>query len=188
MQPQPITLGRVIELFRRSLGTSDDPRVTCRPSCSISAATGRSRELAWLDARFRSTAIAELRRGVRGDPSPWMAATGIVPTAAGEVVGIARGDHPGQMVARLYPGQGAGDREPCWCLDRLGLQSPCLSPTMPPPISAVDAFPRRWSRRHGASPAHGHGDRHIDCLPPHLGRRLIAGIVVSFGYMLGRRS
>src|ERR1700720_121907 len=28
MQPQPITLGGVIELFRRAFGTSDDPRIT----------------------------------------------------------------------------------------------------------------------------------------------------------------
>ncbi len=32
---------------------------------------------------MRSTAIAELRRGVTGDPSAWMAATGIVPKTIG---------------------------------------------------------------------------------------------------------
>ena len=34
--------------------------------------------LGWMPP-MRSTAIAELRRGVTGDPASWMAATGIVP-------------------------------------------------------------------------------------------------------------
>jgi hypothetical protein len=35
---------------------------------------------------MRSTAIAELRRGVTGDPRPWMAATGIVPKTLAQML------------------------------------------------------------------------------------------------------
>src|SRR3984957_4300296 len=88
MQPQPITLGGVIELFRRALGTSDYPRITL-PAFMLDLGARLGDLASWLGwmPPIRSTAIAELRRGVRGDPSPWMAATGIVPIGAGEVVG-----------------------------------------------------------------------------------------------------
>src|ERR1700732_2431544 len=85
MQPQPISLGGVIELFRRALGTSDDPRITM-PAFTLDLGARLGDLASWLGwmPPIRSTALAELRRGVRGDPSPWMAATGIVPIGAGE--------------------------------------------------------------------------------------------------------
>ena len=52
----------------------------CRPSCSISAPGSAISPTGSAGCRrCARTAIAELRRGVTGDPAPWMAATGIVP-------------------------------------------------------------------------------------------------------------
>jgi uncharacterized protein YbjT (DUF2867 family) len=103
MQPQPITLGAVIELFRRSLGTSDYPRITL-PAFMLDLGARLGDLASWLGwmPPIRSTAIAELRRGVRGDPSSWMAATGIVPTPAGEVVGSRGATIQDKWFARLY--------------------------------------------------------------------------------------
>ena len=83
MQPQPITLGGVIEQFRWSFGTSRWPRITL-PAwlLDVGARLGDiASGLGWTPP-MRSTAIAELRRGVTGDPAPWIAATGIEPIDA----------------------------------------------------------------------------------------------------------
>ena len=70
--------------------------------------------LGWMPP-MRTTAIAELRRGVTGDPAAWMAATGIVPKRIAQTVGARAGDHSGQMVRAAVSDQGAGDREPRRC-------------------------------------------------------------------------
>ena len=44
--------------------------------------------LGWMPP-MRTTVIAELWRGVTGDPAPWMAATGIVPKTLLQAVGSA---------------------------------------------------------------------------------------------------
>jgi uncharacterized protein YbjT (DUF2867 family) len=88
MQPQPVTLGGVIEQFRSSLGTAKYPRFA-PPAFLIDfgAKLGDlASRLGWMPP-LRSTAIAELRRGVTGDPGPWMAATGIVPKTITQAVG-----------------------------------------------------------------------------------------------------
>src|SRR5712672_1963325 len=77
MQPQPVTLDGVIEQFRRSFGTADMPRM-------------------------RTTAITELRRGVTGDPHPWMAATGIVPSTLVHAVGQRSATIQDKWFARLF--------------------------------------------------------------------------------------
>jgi hypothetical protein len=51
---------------------------------------------------MRTTAISELRRGVRGDPSAWMAATGIVPRTLTQMVGQRSASIQDQWFARLY--------------------------------------------------------------------------------------
>jgi hypothetical protein len=51
---------------------------------------------------MRSTAIAELRRGVTGDPSPWMAATGIVPTTIEARIGSRTATIQDKWFARLF--------------------------------------------------------------------------------------
>jgi hypothetical protein len=51
---------------------------------------------------MRTTAIAELRRGVTGDPKPWMDATGIVPKTIGDVIGQRSATIQDKWFARLF--------------------------------------------------------------------------------------
>ena len=51
---------------------------------------------------MRKTAIAELRRGVNGDPTPWMAATGIVPKTIAQAVGQRSASIQDKWFARLF--------------------------------------------------------------------------------------
>ena len=51
---------------------------------------------------MRTTAMAELRRGVTGDPAEWMAATGIVPKSIGQTVGSRTANIQDKWFARLY--------------------------------------------------------------------------------------
>jgi uncharacterized protein YbjT (DUF2867 family) len=103
MQKHPITLGGVIELFRRSLGTSDYPRIAL-PAFMLDLGARLGDLVSWLGwmPPMRSTAIAELRRGVEGDPSAWMAATGIVPTDAENAAALRSATIQDKWFARLY--------------------------------------------------------------------------------------
>ncbi|MGZ5872232.1 MAG: SDR family oxidoreductase [Bradyrhizobium sp.] len=102
MQSQPVTLGGVIELFRRSFGTKDYPRMTL-PAFMLDLGARLGDLASWLGwmPPMRSTAIAELRRGVRGDPSAWMAATGIVPADSNRV-GLRSATIQDKWFARMY--------------------------------------------------------------------------------------
>ncbi|MCC8940154.1 SDR family oxidoreductase [Bradyrhizobium sp. Arg68] len=103
MQPQPISLGGVIAQFRRSFGTSKHLRVAS-PSflIDLGARLGDlSTYLGWMPP-LRSTAIAELRRGVAGDPAAWMAATGIVPKTIAEAIGSRPAAIQDKWFARLF--------------------------------------------------------------------------------------
>ena len=51
---------------------------------------------------MRTTAIAELRRGVSGDPARWMAATGIVPKTIAQTVGQRPATIQDKWFARLF--------------------------------------------------------------------------------------
>jgi uncharacterized protein YbjT (DUF2867 family) len=86
MQPRPVTLGRLIDQFRTALGTADMPRIVL-PRFMLDLGAGLGDLASWLGwmPPIRSTAIAELRRGVSGEPQPWMLATGIVPKTLAEV-------------------------------------------------------------------------------------------------------
>lgn len=79
MAPQAMTLGEVVAALRRHMG-GPEPRVTSpAPLLWLGAKLGDAS--AWLGWRppVRSTAIAELRRGVDGRPQAWIEATGIDP-------------------------------------------------------------------------------------------------------------
>jgi nucleoside-diphosphate-sugar epimerase len=80
MQSQPITLADVIENFRRAYGTAKMSRIRLpHVLLDFGAKLGDfASKLGWRPP-LRTTALAELRRGVTGDPSAWMAATGIAP-------------------------------------------------------------------------------------------------------------
>ncbi len=52
---------------------------------------------------MRTTAIAELRRGVSGDPTGWMTATGIVPKRIEQMAGKRPATIQDKWFARLFP-------------------------------------------------------------------------------------
>lgn len=103
MQPQPVTLGAVIEQFSRSFGTTHFPRITL-PTFLLDFGAGLGDIASWLGwmSPMRSTAIAELRRGVSGDPSGWIAATGIVPKTLSQAVGQRSATIQDKWFARLF--------------------------------------------------------------------------------------
>jgi uncharacterized protein YbjT (DUF2867 family) len=103
MQPQPVTLGRVIEQFRWSFGTSDWLRFT-PPAFMIDlgARVGDLAALLGWTPPMRSNAIAELRRGVVGEPSGWIAATGIVPKTIAQAVGQRSATIQDKWFGRLF--------------------------------------------------------------------------------------
>ena len=51
---------------------------------------------------MRTTAIAELRRGVTGDPAPWMQATGIVPKTIDQMTGDRAATIQDKWFSRLF--------------------------------------------------------------------------------------
>jgi len=103
MQKQPLTLGDVVEQFRRSFGSTDDPRIPL-PALMLDLGARLGDIASWLGwmSPMRSTAIAELRRGVSGDPSAWIAATGIVPTTLAQAIGQHSATIQDKWFARLF--------------------------------------------------------------------------------------
>jgi uncharacterized protein YbjT (DUF2867 family) len=103
MQQEPVTLGGVTDWFRRSLGTKDLPRITI-PAFALDIGARIGDFASWLGwtPPIRSTAVAELRRGVRGDPSAWTAATGIVPADAARATGLRGATIQDKWFSRLY--------------------------------------------------------------------------------------
>jgi uncharacterized protein YbjT (DUF2867 family) len=103
MQQQPITLGEVIDAFRRSLGTEKSPRIPV-PALLLGLGVMSADLVSWLGwtPPMRRTAISELRRGVRGDPSIWMAATGLAPKTVTEILGKHPATIQDKWFARLY--------------------------------------------------------------------------------------
>jgi uncharacterized protein YbjT (DUF2867 family) len=104
MQPQPVTLGDVIDQFREVLGTSKWRRIAM-PTFLIDfgARLGDlASKLGWMPP-MRTTAIAELRRGVSGDPAGWIAATGIVPRRIEQTAGRRPATIQDKWFARLFP-------------------------------------------------------------------------------------
>ena len=103
MQPQEISLGGVIDQFRFAFGTTKWPRFTMPGFLlDLGAKCGDlANRLGWMPP-MRSTAIAELRRGVSGDPAPWMAATGIVPKTIAQAIGQRPATIQDKWFARLF--------------------------------------------------------------------------------------
>ena len=103
MQSEPMTMAGVVKQFRFAFGTAGWPRVAM-PSfmLDLGAKIGDfANSLGWMPP-MRSTAIAELRRGVTGDPSTWIAATGIAPKTLAEAVGRHPASIQDKWFARLF--------------------------------------------------------------------------------------
>jgi uncharacterized protein YbjT (DUF2867 family) len=102
MSPAPSTVGDVIEGLRRRL---DGPRRRIAlPAwllrCGALAGDAAAR-LGW-SPPIRSTALCELRRGVSGDPAPWMAATAISPASLDATLRRVPATVQEKWFARLY--------------------------------------------------------------------------------------
>ena len=103
MHPERVSLGGVIAEFRRSFGTKDWPRLKL-PSVLLDLGTRLgdfAAKLGWMSP-MRSTAIAELRRGVDGDPGGWMQATGIVPRTIAQMIEQRPASIQDKWFARLF--------------------------------------------------------------------------------------
>ena len=104
MQAQPVTLGDVIDQFREVFGTGKWWRIVM-PTFLIDfgAKLGDLANLLGWMPPMRTTAISELRRGVSGDPTGWMTATGIVPKRIEQTAGKRPATIQDKWFARLYP-------------------------------------------------------------------------------------
>ncbi|MBW7972689.1 SDR family oxidoreductase [Bradyrhizobium sp. BR 10289] len=103
MQTEPVTMAGVIKQFRLALGTAGWPRFTL-PSfmLDLGAKIGDlANHLGWMPP-MRSTAIAELRRGVTGDPTTWIAATDIAPKTLTDTIGRHPATIQDKWFARLF--------------------------------------------------------------------------------------
>ncbi|MGL3105546.1 SDR family oxidoreductase [Bradyrhizobium sp. BR 1432] len=103
MQAEPVTMAGVIKQFRHAFGTATW-RLIAMPSSllDLGAKVGDlACHLGWMPP-LRSTAIAELRRGVTGDPSAWIAATGIAPKTLAETIGRHPASIQDKWFARLF--------------------------------------------------------------------------------------
>jgi uncharacterized protein YbjT (DUF2867 family) len=103
MQPQKLSLGGGIDQFRFAFGTKNWPRIRM-PTVLLDLSAGLgdlASRLGWMPP-MRSTAIAELRRGVTGDPAPWMAATGMVPKTIAQMIGQRSATIQDKWFARLF--------------------------------------------------------------------------------------
>jgi uncharacterized protein YbjT (DUF2867 family) len=187
LQPQPVTLGGVIEQFRRALGTAEMPRLGLPAFLlDLGAKAGDLASLLGWMPPIRTTAIAELRRGVTGDPQPWMLATGIVPKTLAQTVGARAATIQDKWFARLF------------LIKALVIASLALFWTVSGFISLVISYDAAAAilRSHGFAPSlvapvtilTSLMDISIGILIAF--RRtsafgLVAGIAVSLGYMMG---
>lgn len=103
MQAEPITMAGVITQFRTAFGTADWSRLAM-PAVMLDLGAGigdLANHLGWMPP-MRSTAIAEFRRGVTGDPSAWIAATGIAPKTLADAIGRRPATIQDKWFARLF--------------------------------------------------------------------------------------
>lgn len=102
LERQPSTVGNVLEAFRHRL--NGPARRVPLPSwlLDIGAAVGDlTARLGWTPP-IRKAALAEMRRGVTGDPAPWIAATGIEPASLTAGVNRLPATVQEKWFARLY--------------------------------------------------------------------------------------
>jgi uncharacterized protein YbjT (DUF2867 family) len=102
METSPGTVDGIVELFRRHGG--GPPPLLRLPGWSMVPGIAAGEAVALLGWRppMRRTAIAEMRRGVTGDPTAWIADTGIVPQSAEQAVAATPVTVQETWFARLY--------------------------------------------------------------------------------------
>jgi uncharacterized protein YbjT (DUF2867 family) len=104
MQEEPVTLGGVVDHFRGAFGTREWLRIKMPAFLlDLGARLGDLANLFGWMPPMRTTAIAELRRGVRGDPAGWISATGITPKTITEMAAQRPATVQDKWFARLFP-------------------------------------------------------------------------------------
>jgi hypothetical protein len=102
MERRPLTVGGMIETLRRCLGGPKN-RLTMPVWLMEAGALAGDliAHLGW-SPPIRSTALQELRRGVAGDPGPWITATGIEPASFDSILQRLPVTVQEKWFARLY--------------------------------------------------------------------------------------
>ena len=103
LNDEPTSLGDVVAAHREWLG---GPRARLVPPAWLANIGAElSDAAAWLGWRppTRSTALAELRRGIAGNSEPWQDATGLAPTSLQEALSRRSATVADRWFARLYP-------------------------------------------------------------------------------------
>ena len=187
MHPEALTVGDVVGALRRWLGAEWPLRFTMpKFLLDLGAKAGDlSVSLGWAPP-VRTTAIAEMRRGVEGDPQPWVEATGIKPRSLASVLRARPADVQEKWFARLYliKALTIAGLVLFWCVSGL--------------IAMTVAYPAAVAilTQHGISNGPAHAITIVSSLMDiAVGlaiafRRttrygLVAGIVLSLGYMAG---
>ena len=99
MHPAKVTVGDVVSVLRRWLGTENSARIVPpRFLLDLGAKAGDAIALLGWRPPVRSTAIAEMRRGVTGDPLQWIAGTGITPRSLERFPAVTSANGSGRMV------------------------------------------------------------------------------------------
>ena len=102
MHPDRVDVGAVIGRLRGWLG-GPRLRVTIPGFLlDLGARLGDAAALLGWKPPVRTTALTELRRGVAGDPRPWLAATGIEPRSLGDILRGRPADIQEKWFARLF--------------------------------------------------------------------------------------
>lgn len=103
MHPDQRSIGEALTSLRAWFGTGPAWRIVV-PMTLLKLGTLAGDITAWLGWRppLRSTALAELLRGVAGDPRAWMAATDIVPRSPDDVLRARPATVQEKWFARLY--------------------------------------------------------------------------------------
>jgi len=102
MERQPTTVNEVVDAFKRRFG---GPRRKTTLPGGLLALGAKSADFAgrlgW-SPPIRSTALEEMRRGVVGDPEPWIAATGIEPASLDSALASLPSTLQERWFGRLY--------------------------------------------------------------------------------------
>jgi uncharacterized protein YbjT (DUF2867 family) len=102
MDPAPSTVATVIDHFRQRLGGARSLITAPAWLLSLGALAGDAVALLGWAPPVRSTALAEMRRGVAGDPTGWIADTGLSPTPAATAFSLLPATVQEAWFARLY--------------------------------------------------------------------------------------
>jgi uncharacterized protein YbjT (DUF2867 family) len=103
VHPQAMTLGSIVASYRTWLGLEPQP-VVALPRQIAAVVSTVADALSWLGWRspMRTTALTQLGEGIAGDPTEWMAATGIRPRSLDDVLALDPATVQDRWFSRLY--------------------------------------------------------------------------------------